>query len=396
MKTIHTPEIEDVCEPEDIRIRNERGIGEWKNRPSIKPGEYIDNHLSTGPGHFSLGCGKFLTRGVWVMKYFATISDQSALRGRGPDWTSLNLDKPVMAADGEDRPDVAIINIGSDYANGSGCVVEDLSIYAYYHRTGSALVTSGVRGCGHDIRVSRVRISGIRGSVKPYGPLAIPYEAFGISFGKGSGGHVVSCCRVEGEVGSYFSAYSANSDGIYPTVFERCDAKCADGYAALTVYDNAVFRDCMADTFAYGVYNDTEDIRLGARVEGCRLDVSRVGVGIVAVEGAGKIKRGLRVRDTVFTCLSEDKWVGLELIDKTKDKIAEFCDIEFVGCKFRGAERLTLLSTDASRNNVRGVRFIDCQFRGDTVIRASGNEVEIIRPRNLDGMLIEKQIPSVL
>lgn len=395
MRTIQIPSIEDIHEPEDVVIRNERDPAEYPRPTGRNADSDIDSDLDRGVACYSLGCGVFFTRGVWMMSDYATIQYGSTLRGRGIGWTEIRLRNPLMASNGHPRPDVAMLNIGSDYVGGSNASVSDLSLIASNSLIGDALVTSGVRGWGEGIRIERVKAGGIRGSVKPVGQLAIPYEAFGISFGIGVGGHRVADCEVYGEPGAYFSAYSSNADGQYKTIFERCVAFCQDGYAALTVYDHAVFRDCHAERFGYGVYNDTGDVNGGVLVDSCDLIVSRVGVGLVVTENRG-FKSGIKIRDTSFKCLTKNPWVGLELIDRSSDKSGQFTDIEFVGCRFEGRERLTLLSTDAGRNNVRGVRFIDCQFRDDAVIRTGLNDIEIIRPRNLDGMLIEKQIPSVL
>ncbi len=338
-----------------------------------------------------IGEGQFYHRGAWDWAQYgnkyAMLKENCHLTGEGR-WTELILQHPVLMTGGKKRPDAHMLSVGSDYVNADGASVSDLSLITSNAIQDDVLITSGIRGYGSDIRIRNVHISGLRGSAKPVGDQNIAYEAFGISFGH-AGGHIVSDCRVSGE--NYFSAFSAGDIG---TKFVDCKAVSDAGYAGFTVYNFTKVIDCSAGEFAYGVYNDTNDAE-DVQIERSMLRVSRVGVGIVSV-APHCYKRNIRVRDCDFFHNGKEPWVGLELIDKTPDKSAEFQNFEFVGCGFTSTAPLTLFSTDAKAGSVRGIRFIDCMFQDNVKLRPNGNEIEIIRPRRLNGMIREEQIPQVL
>lgn len=398
MRSIQNIEQCDIGDEHEYHIRQQTVDQPiWPGRNGypylFRPSEYMDPALPLFHDEafrLKLGAGKFMHRGAWAWteynNRYAMIRSNCSLIGEGR-WTDLVLSDPVTSTGGKQRPDVHMIGVGSDYVNADGAVVEGINLSVASSVPKDVLVTSGIRGWGDDIRIRNVRVSGLRGSVDPVGPLSIPYEAFGISFDL-MGGHIVEDCYAEGR--NYFSAFSASFLG---TTFRDCRSESDSGYAGFTVYNNTKVIDCEAKWFAYGVYNDTEDMS-DVYVDRSTFIVRRVGVGIVSVD-SNHYKCFLHVRDSHFvsSVASRDPWVGLEIIDKAGN--TKFENMEFVGCTFEG-DQLTIFSTNAKPGNVQGVRFIDCQFPKNCKLRANGNEIEIIRPRNLNGSLRQEQIPQVV
>lgn len=397
MKSVQLISQPDICDEQEYHIRQTVGQETvWHGRNGypyqFSPQEYIDPALPVfNQAAFTLkiGAGKFLHRGAWdwvnYNNKYAMVKLDCHLSGAGR-WTELCLSNPVQSTGGVIRPDVHMLGIGSDYMDGSRALVENLSLTANDNIPKNVLITSGIRAWGRDIRIRNVRITGIRGSFTPAGSLMIPYEAFGISFGGSSQGNIVEDCYAEG--GNYFSAFSSAVSGAK---FVDCHAYSQDGYAGFTVYDNTKAIDCSAHGFAYGIYNDTMDLS-NVHVARSEFAVSRVCIGIVAVT-PNDDKQSIKVVDCDFGISDVGEFVGLELIDKSPNKTASFDDIEIVGCRFQ-CDPLTIVSTDSKR--VTGVRLVDCMFPKDCKMRANGNEIEIIRPRNLNGSLRTEQIPQAV
>lgn len=339
----------------------------------------IDGRLKEG-GQVGMDCGNYFTRGAWAAPDFLSLRSGSALVGEGDDWTSLVLLNPQRFANGKERPDMRILHIGA------GTRVEDCSIYGPSREDGQFwMVTAGIRGYGtsENIRIRRVSVHHIRGCLEPHPMDGFRHEAFGISFDPGNGDILVDDCRVYGEPDSYVSAFSGVYGATRPVIFNRCFAWCRrGGYAAYTVYDNTVIRDCGCETFGYAIYNDTGSVN-NALVDGGNFTATRVGIGFVGE--AQTTKQNIRVRDAVFTLFGPDP-VGLELV--AKGASASFCGIDVVGCRFvyNGQSKFCLFSALADPSRCRAITFRDCVLPSNTVLNPRGVPYQLINCRYENGL----------
>lgn len=275
----------------------------------------------------------------------------------------------------------------------SFATIEDLSLDGPTADEGQFyLVTAGIRGYGptERITVRRVEISYLRGTVNPSPIDGKQHEAFGISFDAGTGGHVVEDCLVSGEPDTYLSAFSGVDGATKPVIFERCHADCGSGYAAFTIYDHTIVRDCTSSLFGYSIYNDTGNIA-NAVVEGGVFRSGRVAIGLVGDHDT--TKANIRIQGAYFSTSAQGA-VGLELAARAAT--AKFRNIDVIGCRFVQSHpsKLTIFSSNANPDNCASLNFRECTFPAGCVTNARGVKVSFTNCRWDNGLPV-LAIPSV-
>lgn len=334
------------------------GIGTYSRPYRVGTADDFDSLLKNArrksvadgePGvRFRLTAGRFMTRGTWAYEEedYAMLRGADELMGDGSNRTELALVNPVLETGGRRRPDANILWVGSPYrADTQGNRVQGIKLSSAH-----VLTTNGLRVHGAGALVEDVLVTGADGSYIPVaGPSGeIPYEAFGISFGPGGTGDVVRCRVVQRRPGSYLSAFSAN---VGRSRFADCSAEGmweGPAHAAFTIYRTTTVEGCRAYGFAYGVYNDTDNV-LGCRVGRCDMQVSYAAVSLVAT--GGEVKRGVRVSECNFAFLptaanSTTPFVGLQL----RGVGGAFKNIAVVDCTFETpskGRKFYAASTDA-------------------------------------------------
>lgn len=339
---------------------------------------YIDSKLAAG-GIIELRNQNYFTRGPWGASNYVNLVPYSILRGLGIHATRVKLVNPMRITNGKERPDMRLIHAASN------TVIEDLTLAGPTVDDGQFyLVTAGIRGWGPTSRIAirRVGVANIRGTVKPDPMDGLQHEAFGISFDAGYGGHVVEDCIVVGARDGYISAFSGCSGAIEPVIFVRCKADCESGYAAYTLYDHTIVRDCASSLFNYSIYNDTGDLS-DAVVEGGLFRSTRVAIGFVGQ--AGSTKANVRIQGAFFsTCIQGG--VGLELVSSTPG--AKFRNIDIIGCHFvhLHGSPFTAFSSNAAPADCASITFRDCTFPAGTITNARGVRVGFINCRYENGI----------
>ena len=307
-------------------------------------GYHGDNHK--GPVAFRLMPGEYFTRGCWNHIHYATLWEGDCLIGSTD--AIIKLEDPFMETDGQGRPDVHVLSVGSDYHRAGRNRVENIIIEGKTNIP-DGFTTAGIRLYGNGMIVRNVDVTGLCGSLDPVQTPGekIALEAFGISFGFGDG--VVETCEVRSIIeNDYLSAFSACSS-FAGVVFSDCIATARQSHAAFTVYGNTSVRNCKSTGFGYGIYNDSQPV-LNAWVTGGSFECGRVGVGIVSPNGDHKC--GIYVRDAYFRAPD----VLLELIGKD----GMFDDILLDSCRYEYGKtgKATLFSTDSK--DVSLIRFRNC------------------------------------
>lgn len=339
-----------------------------------------------GPTQFIFGPGIFPFSGAWAHPEtgYCQLKDGDQLIGAGKHATIFQLDSPVNVAGGKIRPDIQLFNAGCPDGfgpNAHGVVVRDLTIDGnYLNLRNDLLPQSGLRIYGSDSVIENILVTGLKGSEKPVtsNGITIPYEAFGISFGSGSGHRVRDCEVNQCSPGSYLSAFSScKAVGMNLNVFEGCKADGGkNNHAAFTIYSGTVLNRCTAIGFRAGVYNDTESIS-EVVVRDCMLYCDRVGISLVSL--GNERKEGIRIFDSkfLFSDLATEP-IGLECFDKGQVMVpGTFQRIRIEGTEFAifgGPQRKFWLAT--ANGQLSQVRFDNLDCPPLTVSNVGQNQIE--------------------
>jgi hypothetical protein len=360
------------------------------------------NGLAT---QFIFGAGIFPFSGAWAHPEtgYCQLKHGDQLIGAGKHSTIFKLENQINITGSNIRPDIQLFNAGCPQGFGptaDGVVIRDLTIDGDFRNLRDDLMPqSGIRVYGHDAVIKNVRVMGLRGSEKPVvnSTGAIPYEAFGISFGFGSG-HVVRDCEVCAcAPGSYLSAFSSCEAGVKMNLFDHCMAEGGENnHAAFTVYSRTALRCCSAIGFRNGIYNDTDLIE-DVWVRDCLMLVDRVGCSLVSLNGEKKMRIQIHDSQFLFTSRATEP-IGMELYDRSSTPVVgTFGAIRVEGCAFRiegGPARKFFLVT--ANGQLGPVRLLNVDCPAETVSNVWGNQIEqsgiraggMLRPSGILGAIV--------